>query len=195
MKSSDSLLGGFRFNDLKHRDTDPFRSVCRDYDQGTQQPVRTMRFETSPCDRLTILCELKKGSAWKINIVSWKVSRFQCIAKALPLTSGYFRCLDHHLFAHPLISFVPLCKNCHGSSRSSSLHIRFTEYSLKRIFDFPYASSLTMSPAIKVLFVCVANSARSLLAEALLCHTDQRFEAFSAGSEPSEIDLRTTQAL
>jgi protein-tyrosine-phosphatase len=52
-----------------------------------------------------------------------------------------------------------------------------------------------MSPAIKVLFVCVANSARSLLAEALLRHTDPRFEAFSAGSEPSEVDLRTTQAL
>jgi len=52
-----------------------------------------------------------------------------------------------------------------------------------------------MSPAIKVLFVCVANSARSLLAEALLRHTDQRFEAFSAGSEPFEVDPRTTQAL
>ena len=52
-----------------------------------------------------------------------------------------------------------------------------------------------MSPAIKVLFVCVANSARSLLAEALLRHTDQRFEAFSAASEPSEVDPRTTQAL
>ena len=43
--------------------------------------------------------------------------------------------------------------------------------------------------------VCVANSARSLLAEALLRHTDPRFEAFSAGSEPSEVDPRTTQAL
>ena len=52
-----------------------------------------------------------------------------------------------------------------------------------------------MSPAIKVLFVCAANSARSLLAEALLRHTDPRFEAFSAGSEPSEVDPRTTQAL
>ncbi|VEF13270.1 Uncharacterised protein [Pseudomonas fluorescens] len=107
MKSSDSLLGGFRFNDPKHRDTDPFRSVCRDYDQGTQQPVRTMRFETSPCDRLTVLCELKKGSAWKINIVSWKVSRFKRSAKALPLFSGYLCCLDHHIPLHPLISVMP----------------------------------------------------------------------------------------
>jgi hypothetical protein len=38
-----------------------------------------------------------------------------------------------------------------------------------------------MSPAIKVLFVCVANSARSLLAEALLRHTDPRFEASAQG--------------
>ena len=52
-----------------------------------------------------------------------------------------------------------------------------------------------MTPAIKVLFVCVSNSARSQLAEALLRHTDPHFEAFSAGSEPSEVDLRTTQAL
>ncbi|MBK3485705.1 arsenate reductase ArsC [Pseudomonas sp. A1437] len=52
-----------------------------------------------------------------------------------------------------------------------------------------------MSLAIKVLFVCVANSARSQLAEALLRHTDPSFEAFSAGSEPSEVDPRTIQAL
>ena len=52
-----------------------------------------------------------------------------------------------------------------------------------------------MTPAIKVLFVCVANSVRSQLAEALLRHTDPRFEAFSAGSQPSEIDPRTIQAL
>ena len=107
MKSSDSQLGGFRFNDPKHRDTDPFRSVCRDYDQGTQQPVRTMRFESSPCDRLAVQCELKKCSARKINIVCRKVSRFQCIAKELRLPSGYFRCLDHHIPLHPLISVMP----------------------------------------------------------------------------------------
>jgi hypothetical protein len=29
--------------------------------------------------------------------------------------------------------------DCYGSSRSSSHDIRFTEYSPKRIFDFPYA--------------------------------------------------------
>lgn len=52
-----------------------------------------------------------------------------------------------------------------------------------------------MTPAIKVLFVCVANSARSQLAEALLRHTDPRFEAFSGGSQRSEVDPRTIQAL
>ena len=90
MKSSDSLLGGFRFNDPKHRDTDPLRSVCRHYDQRTQQPVRTMRLESSPCDRLAIQCELKKGSAWKIKIVCWKVSKFQRIAKSLSLSLSIF---------------------------------------------------------------------------------------------------------
>lgn len=52
-----------------------------------------------------------------------------------------------------------------------------------------------MSLPIRVLFVCVANSARSQLAEALLRHTDPRFEAFSGGSEPSIVDSRTIEAL
>ncbi|MFV3339881.1 arsenate reductase ArsC (plasmid) [Pseudomonas shirazica] len=47
-----------------------------------------------------------------------------------------------------------------------------------------------------VLFVCVANAARSQLAEALLRHTDsEHFEAFSAGTEPGEVDKRTIEAL
>jgi protein-tyrosine-phosphatase len=52
-----------------------------------------------------------------------------------------------------------------------------------------------MNDPIKVLFVCVANSARSQLAEALLRHTDPRFAAFSAGSQPSSVDPRTIAAL
>jgi protein-tyrosine-phosphatase len=52
-----------------------------------------------------------------------------------------------------------------------------------------------MAQPIKVLFVCVANSARSQLAEALLRHTDPRFAAFSAGFRPSSVDPRTVAAL
>ncbi|MCQ4287673.1 arsenate reductase ArsC [Pseudomonas stutzeri] len=48
----------------------------------------------------------------------------------------------------------------------------------------------------RVLFVCVANAARSQLAEALLRHTDsERFEAYSAGTVPGEVDPRTLDAL
>ncbi|MDZ3827594.1 arsenate reductase ArsC [Pseudomonas monsensis] len=52
-----------------------------------------------------------------------------------------------------------------------------------------------MSTPIKVLFICVANSARSQLAEALLRHSDARFEAFSAGTEPTHVDPRTIAEL
>lgn len=53
-----------------------------------------------------------------------------------------------------------------------------------------------MTGKIRVLFVCTANAARSQLAEALLRHTDPvRFEAFSAGTQPGEVDPRTYAAL
>ncbi|WP_432219700.1 arsenate reductase ArsC [Pseudomonas kribbensis] len=53
-----------------------------------------------------------------------------------------------------------------------------------------------MSDKFRVLFVCAKNDVRSLIAEALLRHTDSsHFEAFSAGLTASEIDQRTLESL
>lgn len=53
-----------------------------------------------------------------------------------------------------------------------------------------------MSQKKRVLFLCVANSSRSQMAEALLRHTDpEHFEAFSAGSAPTAVDVRASAAL
>lgn len=53
-----------------------------------------------------------------------------------------------------------------------------------------------MTEKRRVLFVCVANDARSPMAEALLRHTDgEHFEAFSAGIHPTAIDPRARSVL
>ncbi|ARU88877.1 arsenate reductase ArsC [Pseudomonas sp. M30-35] len=53
-----------------------------------------------------------------------------------------------------------------------------------------------MTSKARVLFVCTANAARSQLAQALLRHTDsEHYEAFSAGTAPTQVDPRTFDAL
>lgn len=53
-----------------------------------------------------------------------------------------------------------------------------------------------MSDKLRVLFVCVANNARSPMAEALLRHLDsEHFEAHSGGIRPEQIDPRAVAAL
>lgn len=53
-----------------------------------------------------------------------------------------------------------------------------------------------MSSKARVLFVCVANAARSQIAEALLRHmAADQYEVFSAGTAPTGIDPRTIETL
>jgi arsenate reductase len=67
------------------------------------------------------------------------------------------------------------------------------------LFRF-YLGSVSDGPATiltrRVLFVCAANSARSQMAEALLRkHAGARFEAYSAGIDPDEINPLTVRVL
>lgn len=53
-----------------------------------------------------------------------------------------------------------------------------------------------MGNKTRVLFVCIANAARSQMAEALLRHIDpDGYEAFSAGIAPTEVDLNARAVL
>jgi arsenate reductase (thioredoxin) len=58
------------------------------------------------------------------------------------------------------------------------------------------SSGLGAGQPIRVLFVCTHNSARSIMAEALLRHHGGGdFEAFSAGTEPGQVRPMTMRVL
>lgn len=84
-----------------------------------------------------------------------------------------------------------------NSQRWRAVYSSFTAYAEIRIFEFQHMIEIApVTTKSRVLFVCMANAARSQLAEALLRHTDsENFEAFSGGITPGAVDPRTVAVL